>query len=160
MRGVLVISDSTKQIVASIPFPTYPAAQGLTYDSTKGEMYVSYWSYDERNPENYISVISDSNNSVIATIPLGKNVPYLGPGAYDSATSEIYLPTNNNTVLVISDTTHTVIDSILLPRSSPYFGPFCIVYDPVKSVLFAITSDETFIISDSTRSVIETISDK
>ena len=47
----------------------------------------------QNNPENYISVISDSNNSVIATIPLGNSTSWIGPGAYDSATGEIYLPT-------------------------------------------------------------------
>lgn len=153
-RGVLVISAVTKQVVASIPLEKYPAPQGLTYDSAKGEIYVSYWSFDTEKPQNYISVISDSNNSVVATIPLGNSTSWVGSGAYDSATGEIYLPTNNNAVLVVSDKTHTVIDTILIQR--PCFGPFAIAYDPVKSVLFAATGDGVFIISDRTRSVIET----
>jgi hypothetical protein len=154
-EGVLVISCTTKQVVASVPLENYPAAQGLTYDSAKGEIYVSYESYDAKKPENYISVISDSNNSVIATIPLGNITSIVGPGAYDSATGEIYLPTNNNTVFVVSDKTHTVVDSIVVP-SKHFFGGFSVAYDPVKSVLFAST-DGIYIISDRTKSVVETV---
>ncbi|MCW4028941.1 MAG: hypothetical protein NWE92_04765 [Candidatus Bathyarchaeota archaeon] len=157
-NGVTVISCITKQVVATIPlgdYPAHPAPQGLTYDSEKGEIYVSYVSYVEQS-ENYVSVISDSNNSVIATIPLGNITRHVGSGAYDSATGEIYLPMDNNTVLVISDKTHTVTDTIEIPRPKEHVGPFDIVYDPVKSVIFAAFPDGAFIISTRTKSVIET----
>jgi hypothetical protein len=155
--GIIIISCVTRQVVASIPLEDYPTPQGLTYDSAKGEIYVSYLS-DPHRPENYVSVISDSNNSVIATIPLGNSTRYVGPGAYDSATGEIYLPTGNDAILVVSDKTHTIIDSIACPRS-PGIGSFRnIAYDPVKSVIFVGALDgKTRIISDRTRSVVETL---
>ncbi|HLN89463.1 MAG TPA: hypothetical protein VK253_05295, partial [Candidatus Binatia bacterium] len=95
---ILVISCSIKQVVASIPITNNPSSLGLTYDSAKGEIYVSYNSFSELNSPCFISVISDSTNSVIATIPLDKGITFLElkPGAYDSATGEIYLPTSNN----------------------------------------------------------------
>jgi hypothetical protein len=169
-RDAVVISCTSKQVVASIPLENYPVAQGLTYDSDKGEIYVSHWSLNEQKPENYISVILDSNNSVIATIPLGNSTTYVGSGAYDSATGEIYLPTHNRTannreVLVISDKTHTIVESIPLPKpqtSTAAFdpfsvGPFSVAYDPVKRVIFASTTNGMYIISDTTKSVIETV---
>ncbi|MCW3996779.1 MAG: hypothetical protein NWE98_11615 [Candidatus Bathyarchaeota archaeon] len=157
--GVTVISCNTKQVVASIPLGNYPEVQdltGLVYDSANGEIYVSCWNYNQKEYENYIFVISDSNNSIVATIPLG-NSTFVGPGAYDSATGEIYLPTNNRTVLVISDKTHTITDSIHYANSPDFREFISIAYDPVKSVLFIGTLDKTYIISDRTKSVIETI---
>jgi DNA-binding beta-propeller fold protein YncE len=158
--GVAVISCIDKQVVATIPlgnYPPCPSPQGLTYDSGKGEIYVSYLNHGQ-NPGNYISVISDSNNSVIATIPLGNSTPSVGSGAYDSATGEIYLPSDNNNVLVISDETHMVIDTIHLqcPTTNP--PSFVVAYDPVKSVIFAgAPYGKISIISDRTHSVVETI---
>jgi YVTN family beta-propeller protein len=144
---VSVILDSTREVVATIPLGTNPRPTSLIYDSGKGEIYVKYESLAERNPANFLSVISDATNSVIATVPLDNGV---GSGAYDAATGEIYMPSNRS-VLVISDITHTVIDSIPLE-----YNPICVAYDPVKSVLFAGWLNTT-IISDKTKSVIETV---
>ena len=149
--GVFVISEKTKQVVATIPLGNNPAPNILTYDSGKGEIFVSYSSLSDQNPANFMSVISDTTNSVIATIPLDRGIT--SPGAYDSATGEIYFPAQNGSVIVVSDKTHSVIDSIPLE----YF-PICVAYDPVKSVLFVgAAHDTTYIISDRTRSVIETV---
>ena len=150
---VLVISETTKQVVATIPLGDGPPPTRLIYDSGKGEIYV----YRERNrpgenPIHFLSVISDVTNSVIATVPLDSGIG--AAGAYDAATGEIYLPSNRS-VLVISDKTHTVVDSIPLE-----YNLFCVAYDPVKSVLFAGTGygpNTIYIISDRTRSVIETV---
>ena len=157
--GVTVISGITKQVVASIPLGNYPEVQdltGLIYDSAKGEIYVSCWNYNQKDYENYIFVISDSNNSIVSTIPLG-NSTFVGSGAYDSATGEIYLPANNNTVLVVSDKTHTITDSIHYTNLTDHGMAKSIVYDPIKSVLFLGTGDKIYIISDRTKSVIETV---
>ncbi len=148
---VLVISETTKQVVETIPLGDDPPPSRLIYDSGKGEIYV----YREKNrpgenPIHFLSVISDATNSVIATVPLDSGIG--AAGAYDAVTGEIYLPSNRS-VLVISDKTHTVIDSIPLE-----YNPICVAYDPVKSVLFAGTAlNTTYIISDKTRSVIETV---
>ena len=50
-----------------------------------------------------VSVISDSNDTVVATIPVGSNPFYLG---YDSGKGEIFVGTggtSTNMVYVISD---------------------------------------------------------
>jgi YVTN family beta-propeller protein len=153
--GVLVISCSTKQVVASIPLGNYSALkpsayETLTYDSGKGEIYASYTTLSDQNPRNFISVISDTTNSVVATIPLDNSIT--SPGAYDLATGEIYFPQrDNSSLLVISDETHTITGSIPLE-----YAPFCVAYDPVKDVLFA-GANATYIISARTRSIIETV---
>jgi DNA-binding beta-propeller fold protein YncE len=155
--GVLVISCSTKQVVASIPLGNYSGQntltyEALTYDSGKGEIYASYTNASKQNPETIISVISDTTNSVVATITLDTIIT--SPGAYDPATGEIYFPQrDNSSLLVISDETHTVTGSIPLE-----YAPFCVAYDPMKDVLFAgAENTTTYIISAKTRSIIETV---
>jgi YVTN family beta-propeller protein len=151
--GVLVISDKTKQVVATIPLGNDPYPTALTYDSGQGEIYVSYQGLPEKNPANFMSAISDTTNSVIATVPLDNSIP--SPGAYDSATGEIYMPNPiNSSLLIISDETHTVVGSIPLEHY-----PMGVAYDPVKRVLLVGTAfNATYIVSDRTKSVIETVS--
>jgi DNA-binding beta-propeller fold protein YncE len=155
--AIVVISCFTKQVVATIPLGNYPSPNSLTYDWDKGEIYVSCSSFDEQKPNNYVSVISDSNNSVITTIPLGNSTRYVEHGAYDSATGEIYLPAINDAVLVVSDKTHNLVDVIPCPTGG--FGSNTnIAYDPVKSVIFVGSEDgKTRIISDITHKIVETI---
>jgi YVTN family beta-propeller protein len=155
--GIFVISDKTQQVVATIPLGNDPYIGSLTYDSGKGEIYVSYHGLPEKNLANFISVISDANNSVIATVPLGINVPFnapVGPGVYDSTTGEIYFVDSlNSSMLVISDETHTMVDSIQLEPSS-----FSLGCDPAKGYLFVGTPyNTTYIILDKTKSTLGTV---
>jgi YVTN family beta-propeller protein len=157
LGGIFVISDKTNQVMTTIPLGNDPYPTALIYDSGKREIYVSYQGLPEKNPANFISVISDATNSVIATVPLGSGIPFnapVGPGSYDSATGEIYMVNSiNSSVLVISDETHTVVDSIQLEPS-----PISVGYDPAKRVLFVGTADNmTYIISDKTKSIVETV---
>jgi len=50
-------------VTATIPVRNAP--KGIVYDSGKGEIFVS------NGQDNTVSVISDSTNTVIATIPVG-----------------------------------------------------------------------------------------
>jgi YVTN family beta-propeller protein len=150
---VSVILDSTREVVATIPLGTNPYPTGLIYDSGKGEIYVTYEGLAGRNPANFMSVISDATNSVVATVPLD-NRP-VDSGVYDSATDEICV-TNafNSSLLVISDETHTVVGSIPLE----HYPLGNIGFNPVKSILLVGTTyGVTYIISDRTRSVVETV---
>ncbi len=153
--GIFVISDNINQVVATIPLGNDPYPAGLIYDSGKGEIYVSYQGFPEKDSANFISVISDATNSVIATVPLDTNIPFnapVGPGSYDSAMGEIYLVNSiNSSLLVISDETHTVIDSLQLNPS-----PISVCFDPAKQVLFVGAYNMTYIISDKTKSIVET----
>ena len=57
-----MISDNTNKIVATIPVGKNPC--GLAYDDSKGEIFVTGFI------DSTVSVISDSSNSVVATVQL------------------------------------------------------------------------------------------
>ena len=93
--AVLVISDQTNTVVASVPMPTTTVR--LAYDSKQGEIFATYAGYS-----NTVSVISDGNNTVIANVTVANSA--LQSLAYDSFKSEIFVTNpSNNTVSVISD---------------------------------------------------------
>ncbi len=147
-----VILDSTREVVATIPLGTNPYPNGLIYDAGKGEIYVTFEGLSGRNPANFMSVMSDSTNSVIATVQLDNNIATLG--ACDPTTGEIYIPNPaNSSVLVISDKTHSVVGSIQVGRN-----PIGVGYDPAKGVLFVSDGvDSTDIVSVKTKTVIDTV---
>jgi YVTN family beta-propeller protein len=149
---VSVISDSTREVVATIPLGNDPYPASLIYDSGKGEIFVCYEPVAGKFNANFISVISDANNSVIATIPIGNRIVHRG--VYDYANGKIYTPCpSNSSILVISDETNTVVDSIPLEKN-PYGE---IGFDPVKNLLLVGTHDgQTYVISIETNSVVET----
>jgi YVTN family beta-propeller protein len=121
------------------------------YDSNAGEVFVV-----NQGP-NDVNVISDSNNSVVATIGVGSSP--LGV-AYDSGKGEVFVANDgSNTVSCISNA------SILLPGSvvatigvgsSPNTG---IGYDSGKGEVFVANdgSNNVSVISDSNNSVVATI---
>ena len=93
---------------------------------------------------NTVSVISDSNNAVVATIPVG-TTPY--GVAYDSGTSEIFVSNHgSNSVSVISDNTNAVVATITVGTT-----PSGIAYDSGKGEIFVTNlGDNTVsVISDS-----------
>jgi YVTN family beta-propeller protein len=101
-------------------------------------------------------VISDSTNTVVATIPVGES-PY--NIAYDSAKGELFVTNSyDNTVSVISDSTNTVVATIPVGTE-----PFSIAYDSGKSEIFVVNfSTDTrnyslSVISDSTNTVVATV---
>jgi len=152
---VHIISDRTRQVVATIPLGNNPYPGILIYDSGKGEIFVGYGSGYEplpgQNPADFMSAISDSTNSVVATIPLSGNIVI--SGAYDPTTSKLYMINPFiNSILVISDQTNSVVNSIPDERT-----PVSVGYDSNKGVLFVGNSDDTTsIVSDKTETIIET----
>ena len=57
-----VISDINKTVIATVTLPTGGDPQRLAYDSGKGEIFVA------NQGDNTVSVISDSNNTLVATV--------------------------------------------------------------------------------------------
>ena len=114
----------------------------VVYDAGKGEIFVA-----NRESGN-VSVISDSTNHVVASIPVGSD-PY--GVAYDSAKGEIFVADSN--VTVINDTTNQVVSNI--PVSG---GPLAITYDGGKGEIFvAEYSGNVSIINDTTNTVVATV---
>ncbi|MDE1862700.1 MAG: hypothetical protein KGI33_07300 [Thaumarchaeota archaeon] len=99
--------QEVEQLYASAPaggasLGRYP--WGEAYDSKRGEIFVA--NYDS----NTVSVISDRNNTVVDTIPVGLE-PY--HAVYDPARGEVFVANlGSNTVSVISDRNNTVVDTI------------------------------------------------
>jgi len=177
---ITVISDATNSVVATIDLGNdnlnngiggYPVE--LTYDSVKGEIFVVnqgastvIGQYD--SSAGFVSVISDSTNSVVATIPLGD---FPSAIAYDPAKGEVFVaedgatPSNvsaSNTahgqIAVISDSSNTVVANVTV-------GPFPdgLAYDSARGEIYVASSGSTTIagsvsvISDSTNAIVATV---
>jgi hypothetical protein len=101
-----------------------------------------------------VDVISDSNNSIVKTIPTK------GAGSvivYDAAKGELFTPGDGQNIFAISDSTY---DVTTIPLSS-YPGPSA--YDPAKGEIFvSLPVGETYtsgysVISDNDNTVTKTI---
>ena len=154
---VSVISDTNNSVVATITTGTNPSQGlssphpiGVTYDSATNEIYIVN-SYPDRSWFGTVSVISDNNNSVLVSIPVGQNPQY---AAYDSRRGQI-LVTNlqDGFVSVISDTTHNVIAQITLPKPGFSGGNTGITYDSKTGEIFVLYRGGTVnVISNSSLS--------
>src|SRR5439155_572850 len=108
-----------------------------------------------------VSVISDSTNTVVATVNVGRNPYGYHYGlAYDSGKGEVFVATSaSNTVSVISDSTNAVVAIVNVVGEAP--GGMA--YDSGKGEVFvANTASGTLIgtvsvISDSTNTVVATV---
>lgn len=148
-----VVSDTTYRTVRTIVLPESPLA--TTYDSGKGEVLVGYSS--SRN----ISVVSDSNDSVVANVTISEN-PYteVDSLAYDSGKGEVFVgffsPTPNGWsygLAVVSDQTNKVVATISVESE------VSLVYDPAKGLVFATqpSEDNIAVISDVSNQILMTI---
>jgi YVTN family beta-propeller protein len=163
---VSVISDKNNTVVATVNLVAVPTGnfgtdlqpQALCYDSGKGEIFVPC-----REGDAPIHVISDSNNTVIATILLPGTAIVREPEAacYDPSKGEIFVGNADNTVFIISDTNNTIVDSI-----HTLGGPVGFVYDSGKGYVFLANQydnsisanyNSVSVISDTNNTIIETI---
>jgi YVTN family beta-propeller protein len=152
---VSVISDSTYKVVANVTVGNYPL--GIAYDSVKGEIFVAN-SNSNRGivgspADNTVSVILDSNNHVIATVPVGVSPSGV---AYDSFTGEVWVTNiNDGTISVISDGgahAHSVVATLKVAGLGQG-----IVYDSGVRDFFVTSGLSISAISDSTRNVVGTV---
>ena len=131
--------------------PTKEDPYSVAYDSGKGEIFTANVGFRT------VSVISDTTNSVVATINISET-GQLGYVAYDSGKSEIFVTSINSsqlgTVTVISDETNTIVANITVG-----IEPVGIVYDSGNSEIYVANSgsDSVSVISDSTNTVVATI---
>jgi len=137
---------------------------GVAYDSIKSEIFVS--NAGGIVGESTISVISDNNNTAVATIPTGEMPSAAGAIAYDSGKNEIFVThlivqaTNTpSSVSVISDSTNTVAANIKVGND-----PDGIAYDSGKSEIFVANlasnqaaSGVLSVITDSNNTVVATV---
>jgi YVTN family beta-propeller protein len=156
---VSVISDTNNSVVATVTTGTNllngSSAHGLgdahpigvTYDSATNEIYVVN-SYPDSSGSGTVSVISDSNNSVLVSIPVGELPHY---AAYDSRRGLIFVTNlQDGFVSVISDTTHNVIAQVTLPKPGASGGNTGITYDFKTGEVFVLNrSGSVFVISNS-----------
>ena len=155
---VSVVSDTTNSVVATIQLGDFPSA--IAYDSAKGEVFVAN---DGKNQSDtsatntaagIVSVISDTTNSVVATITVG---PFPDGVAYDPGKAEVFVASDgstsvNGTVSVISDANDAVVATVPLNDAG------AAAYDPANGEVFVVTSNSNSaaIISDSTNAVVGT----
>jgi YVTN family beta-propeller protein len=123
---VSVISEENNRIVVNISVGVNPT--GMAYDSVHGRVFVS------NTGGNTISVISDSNYSVVATVPvLGLQPKGL---AYDPVRDLLFVANyGSNTVSVISGANNTVIATITVGDK-----PVGVAYDFGKDLIFVANS--------------------
>ena len=111
LLATLVIASSlvtpfarAQTVVATVTVGSGPA--DLAYDSARGEVFVA------NDGSDTVSVISDSTNTVVATVPLPAGSSPFG-AAYDPAKGEVFVTNiHANTVSVISDGTRSTTTSV------------------------------------------------
>ena len=142
---VSVINETSHAIVATIPVGSSQTLGPMAYDSVKGEIFVAVAPSSIFDPSTYVKVISDSTNTVVATIKLPLLFALPTGMAYDWGKGTIYVattvwpttgdpyPTSQNNVTVISDATNTVIKNI---TDSSFWRPGALTYDPARNAVF------------------------
>ncbi len=160
-RNAMALLLLAALVLASIPLAPPARAQTLVetigmglrswpfsvaYDSSKGEVFVA----DINN--NTVSVISDVNNAVIATVSVGEAPDGV---AYDSSKGEVFAANlYSNTVSVISDATDTVVANL-----SWGLQPTGVAYDSGKGEVFmALSNGIVSVISDTTNAAVANVS--
>lgn len=182
---IYIISVANDSIVGNITIPASSA--NMAYDSSKGEVFVaspaSSSQAEQGGPlimqgNSTIQVISDSTDSVIATVSLGEvpsnltygsgkgDQPIPGSMVFDSARGEVFVSNEvynfsdgakvASTVSVISDETNKLLATIDIGGGT---NPQGLAYDSSKGEIFAANSNGTdvFVISDVTDSVVAKI---
>ena len=153
---VSVISDDSDSMVATVPMGTNilgaPHPIGVTYDPAKGEVDVVN-SYPDTSGYGSVSVISDSNNTILDSITVGGYPIYT---AYDSAKGEIFVTNSeDNFISVISDSTYVVVANIAFPFNEAY-GSWGIAYDSADGQVFIANQRGTvYVLSDSLNALVE-----
>jgi YVTN family beta-propeller protein len=144
--SVTTVAHAATQLAIPPTISVGSSPEYVAYDPGMGEIFVT------DQGDNTVSVISDSNNSVVATIAVGE---YPTGVVYDSGKGEIFVSNGGaNTVSVISDSTNAVIATIDVGA-----GPKCGAYDPAKGEIFVPNFDGSTVsvISDATNTVVATV---
>lgn len=150
-------------VVANIPSAAFPF--GLAYDSGKGEIYVLNSHYPYNAKTDYVSVVSQATDAVVANV----SVPFSeGSGiVYDAGRNELFVPwgpipagTPNagaDGVYVISDSTNQVVANFT-PKD-PLFYPGPVAYDGARGEIYMTGQDAFTVISDLSNTEVTSVSD-
>ena len=134
------------------------APLGIAYDSAKGEIFVGNagspggFNVTSQAGTNTVSVISDSNNKVVATIDMGAPA---GNVVYDSGKGEIFvIAYGGSKVSVISDSDNSIVANVTVGTY-----PNGLAYDSAKGEIYVCNGGDgtVSVISDSTNTVVATI---
>jgi hypothetical protein len=161
---VEVISDSTNKVVANITEGTAAGYIGdVVYDSGKGLIFAAYGNgkASGQGATPLISVISDSNNTLVTTISWNTpgnsqyNWPMQPTGmVYDSGKGEIFVSDlSDGGVFVINDSSYAIVATIGVETSAGKMA-----YDPALGEVFVANHNQVSVISDSTNKVVANIS--
>ena len=146
VQSVVASEAGTNTVVGTTAIGVQPYAYAAVYDAGMGEVFVANYG------SNNVSVISDSTNTVVATVPVGTN-PYAI--AYDSGTGEVFVGNQGSSnVSVISDSTNTVIATIPVGQTI-----YDMAYDSGTGEVFVANyhSDNVSVISDATNTVVASV---
>jgi DNA-binding beta-propeller fold protein YncE len=154
--NIAVLSLSSGAPVVSISENRTAQPIGLSYDAELGEVFVANSLGDYTDT---VSVISDSSNSIVASVPVG----CVGPGTagtwpenpfgtlFDPATGNVYVSCLiGGGLAVISASNHRETAYISLNDSST-----ALALDPDRGVVWTVSpfSGEAYVVSDTNNSV-------
>lgn len=135
----MVLSDSTYNQIANINQTDASGVGSLAYDPSNGEIFAA------NGASNFVTVISDSTNSILGTInvPAIDYIAWPQGLAYDSAKSEFFVSNYQlNTVSVISDSSGFVSSAPTLSTSPsptvPEFSSAALII--VMAAMLAVTA--------------------
>jgi YVTN family beta-propeller protein len=118
----------------------------VAYDAAKGEVFVT--NHESSN----ISVISDRNDTVVATLPVATSPE---GAAYDAAKGEVFVASDGtDNVSVINDTNDSVVATVPVNAL-----PWGVAYDAAEGEVFVADVASTYVsvISDATNKVVATV---
>ena len=142
----------------------YPS--GASYDTGRGEVFVTGLDCQSQacpsQVQGTVSVISDANETVVATVPVGS---YPESVTYDNAKGEMFVVNSNNcpgncygpgSVSVVSDVNNTVVATVKTGSD-----PYGVAYDSGKGEIFVANSgagdNNVSVISDANNTVVATV---
>ncbi|MDG6913399.1 MAG: YncE family protein, partial [Nitrososphaerota archaeon] len=143
---VSIINDSSNSFVANVTVGTQPSS--ACYDRAKGEVYVV------NVHDQTVSVINDTTNTVVTTIPYPIGLPLDGafPNtiAYDAQKGEIFVSTGTWED-VVNDTNNSVVSTIYTGGSD------ATLYDSGRSEVFVSNTNGVVVISALSNKVVATL---
>ena len=108
---ITVISDNNNAVVATISDLNFEVqVDGLIYDSGSNQVFVAL------HQSNEVTVISDSTNKVVQTIPVG-HLPWVG--TYDPGNGAIYVTNGGDSTVSVISGPPTTSTTSTTPNSNP-----------------------------------------
>jgi len=115
-------SPHAPRVVARVPVGYVP--QGIAYDARGGAVFVA--------SRASVSVINDTVDAVVATIPVGAGSTGMPEGAaYDPANNEVFVANSDGNVTVVDASSDTVLKNISVGSD-----PIGVAYDPPQGEVY------------------------